>query len=132
MPRIHLASVFVDDQDRALAFYTDVLGFRPMADVPLGADRWLTVVSADEPDGTQLLLEPNSNNAARTYQRALFRQQIPATSFAVDDADYEYERLTDLGAHMIGPPTDTGKVKVLVVDDTCGNWIQLAEQLETD
>lgn len=129
MPRITLASVFVDDQDRALAFYTTVLGFQPKVDVPIGEARWLTVVSVDDPDGTQLVLEPNGNSAARTYQKALYKQHIPATSFAVDDVDYEYDRLTDLGAQTTGPPTEVGRVKLLVVDDTCGNWIQLAEEL---
>ena len=123
--KIKLTSVFVDDQDKALKFYTEVLGFVKKLDFPLGKFKWLTVVSPEEPDGTQLLLEPNDNPAARTYQQAIFEQGIPTTSFAVEDIQKEYERMKKLGVVFSMEPTKTGPVTVAVFDDTCGNLIQL-------
>ena len=125
--RIYLSSVFVDDQDKALAFYTDVLGFVKKEDVPVGEFKWLTVVSPDEPDGVQLLLEPNNNPAAQTFQAAIFEQGIAATSFAVADIQREYERLQSLGVRFTMPPTPMGPATVAVFDDTCGNLIQIAQ-----
>ena len=127
MLRIVVTSVFVDDQAKALAFYTDKLGFVPKTDLPLGGARWLTVASAADPGGVELLLEPNGNEVASTYQRGLKAQGIPATSFAVDDLEPEYHRLVDLGVEFTQPPTQMGPVTTAVLDDTCGNLIQLAQ-----
>lgn len=123
--RIHLTSVFVDDQDKALRFYTDVLGFVKKTEVPVGADRWLTVVSPQDPDGTELLLEPNGHPAVKPYQTALVEDGIPATSFAVDDVPAEFERLSELGVRFTQPPLAMGPVTTAVLDDTCGNLIQI-------
>ncbi len=123
--RIGLSSVFVDDQDKALAFYTEVLGFVKKADVPVGQFKWLTVVSPDELDGTELLLEPNDNPAAKTFQGAIFAQGIPLTAFAVDDIQREYERMKNLGVEFHMEPTKTGGPTIAVFDDTCGNLIQI-------
>ncbi|HET9380862.1 MAG TPA: VOC family protein [Streptomyces sp.] len=123
--RIHLTSVFVDDQEKALRFYTDVLGFVPKHDVPLGGDRWLTVVSPEEPEGTELLLEPSGHPAVRPYRTALAEDGIPATSFAVDDVHAEYDRLRGLGVRFTQQPLETGPVTTAVLDDTCGNLIQI-------
>ncbi|MEU9922495.1 VOC family protein [Streptomyces griseoluteus] len=125
--RINLASVFVDDQEKALRFYTEVLGFVTKADVPLGEYRWLTVVSPEQPDGTELLLEPDVHPAAKPYTAALRGDGIPATSFAVDDVRAEYERLRGLGVRFTQAPVAAGPVTVAVLDDTCGNLIQLAQ-----
>ncbi|QXC60711.1 VOC family protein [Aquihabitans sp. G128] len=125
--RINLLSVLVDDQAKALAFYTDVLGFLPKEDVPMGQHRWLTVVSAEEPDGPQVCLEPDEHPAAGPFKAALFEDGIPWTSFAVDDVAAEHERLTALGVTFTQPPTALGPVTIAVLDDTCGNLIQLAE-----
>src|SRR4051794_4401085 len=125
--RIHLSSVFVNDQRKAVRFYTEVLGFVKKNDVPIGEFSWLTVVSADEPDGTELLLEPNDNPAAKTYQEAIFAQGIPATSFAVADLQAEYDRLRGLGVVFRQPPASAGPVQIAVLDDTCGNLIQLIQ-----
>jgi predicted enzyme related to lactoylglutathione lyase len=122
---IKLTSVFVDEQEKALKFYTEVLGFVKKFDLPVGRFRWLTVVSPEEPDGTELLLEPNDNPAARTYQRAIFEQGIPATAFAVRDVQGEYERMKELGVAFTMEPTETGMATVAVFDDTCGNLIQI-------
>lgn len=124
--RITVTSVFVDDQDKALTFYTDTLGFLKKTDVPAGAARWLTVVSPEAPDGVELLLEPNQHPAAQAYQQALVADGIPATSFTVDDVQAEYDRLTGLGVTFTQPPTNMGPVTTAVLDDTCGNLIQLA------
>jgi catechol 2,3-dioxygenase-like lactoylglutathione lyase family enzyme len=124
--KIVLASVFVDDQAKALGFYTEVLGFVPKADVPLGESRWLTVVSADDPDGTELLLEPDHHPAVRPFKDALVSDGIPFTSFGVADVHAEYERLTGLGVRFTQAPTRMGPVTTAVLDDTCGNLIQLA------
>jgi catechol 2,3-dioxygenase-like lactoylglutathione lyase family enzyme len=123
--RIPLTSVLVDDQAKALAFYTDVLGFRPKVDVDLGEHRWLTVVSPEAPDGVQLLLEPDEHPAARTFKAALVEDGIPATAFEVEDVEGEYERLRGRGVRFTQPPTAMGPVTTAVLDDTCGNLIQL-------
>lgn len=123
--KIKLCSVLVDDQDRALDFYTNVLGFVKKEDMPAGEFKWLTVVSPEEPDGTELLLEPNQNPAAKTFQAALFEQGIPLTAFAVDDVEREYERLKALDVRFHTEPTPMGLSKVAVLDDTCGNLIQI-------
>ncbi|MFI9818316.1 VOC family protein [Saccharothrix variisporea] len=125
--RIHLTSVFVDDQAKAHAFYTDVLGFVTKHDVPLGTDRWLTVVSPEEPDGTELLLEPSSHPAVKPYKDALVEDGIPAASFAVTDLQAEYDRLTGLGVRFTQQPLESGPVVTAVLDDTCGNLIQLLQ-----
>ena len=124
--RIHLTSVFVDDQAKALAFYTDVLGFVKKTDVPTGEHRWLTVVSPEAPDGVELLLEPNDHPAAQAYQQAIVADGIPATSFAVDDVQAEFDRLSAKGVTFTQPPTEMGPVTTAVLDDTCGNLIQIA------
>lgn len=123
--KIKLASVFVDDQSKALDFYTDVLGFVKKQDIPVGSFRWLTVVSPDEPDGAELLLEPNDNPAAKTFQKAIFDQGIPLAAFAVDDVRLEHDRLKALGVRFQTEPTEMGSTTVAVLDDTCGNLIQL-------
>jgi catechol 2,3-dioxygenase-like lactoylglutathione lyase family enzyme len=124
--RINLASVFVDDQDRALAFYTDVLGFMRKNDLPAGEFRWLTVVSPDAPDGPELLLEPDNHPAAKPFKEALVADGIPFTSFAVDDARAEFDRLSGLGVRFTQEPLQMGPVTTAVLDDTCGNLIQIA------
>jgi len=126
--RITLTSVLVDDQEKALRFYTDVLGFVKKHDVPLGEDRWLTVVSPQDPDGIELVLEPSSHPAAKPFKDALAADGIPFTSFTVDDVRSEYERLRGLGVRFTQEPTDFGMVITAVLDDTCGNLIQLAQQ----
>lgn len=126
--RIHLTSVLVDDQDKALRFYTEILGFQKKTEVPIGEDRWLTVVSPDDPDGTELLLEPDKHPAARPFKEALVSDGIPFTSFAVDDVRKEFERLQGLGVRFTQEPVDMGQVTTAVLDDTCGNLIQLAHQ----
>jgi predicted enzyme related to lactoylglutathione lyase len=123
--RIKLSSVMVDDQDKALKFYTEVLGFAKKEDIPAGEARWLTVVSPEAPDGVELLLEPNSNPAAKTYQRALFEQVIPLTAFCVEDIQSEYERLQKLGVVFASEPRNMGTATIAVFGDTCGNLIQL-------
>jgi catechol 2,3-dioxygenase-like lactoylglutathione lyase family enzyme len=123
--RINLTSVFVDDQRAALAFYTDVLGFVKHRDVPIGDDSWLTVVSPDAPGGPELLLEPAGHPAVKPYRDALVQDGIPLAQFAVDDVSKEYERLSGLGVVFTQPPTDVGTAVMAVLDDTCGNLIQL-------
>ncbi|MFF3719402.1 VOC family protein [Streptomyces prasinus] len=123
--RIHLTSAFVDDQEKALRFYTEVLGFVKKHDVPLGEDRWLTVVSAEHPDGTELLLEPSRHPAVATYKTGLAEDGIPALSFAVDDVHAEFDRLRGLGVRFTQEPLEMGRVTTAVLDDTCGNLIQI-------
>jgi glyoxylase I family protein len=123
--KIRLSSVLVDDQEKALRFYTDVLGFVKKHDIPLGEDRWLTVVSPEGPPDVELLLEPNSNPAAKTFQQAIFEQGIPLTAFEVDDIQAEYERLRGRGVEFTMEPTSMGPTTVAVLNDTCGNLIQL-------
>jgi catechol 2,3-dioxygenase-like lactoylglutathione lyase family enzyme len=124
--KINLTSVMVDDQEKALHFYTDVLGFVKKMDLPMGEFRWLTVVSADDPGGVELLLEPNVFAPAKVYQAALKDAGIAATSFAVADVRKEHERLTAFGVVFTVPPKSMGPVTVAVFDDTCGNLIQIA------
>ncbi|QBJ97545.1 VOC family protein [Rhodococcus sp. ABRD24] len=126
--RIHLTSVHVDDQNKALAFYTDILGFTKKHEIPLGEHRWLTVVSPEDPDGTELVLEPDAHPAAQAYMKALVSDGIPITSFAVDDVQAEYERLQSLGVVFTQAPLTMGAVTTAVFDDTCGNLIQIASQ----
>ena len=123
--RIKLNSIFVDDQDRALAYYTNVLGFRKSKDVPVGEYKWLTVVSPEGPTDVELVLEPNSNPAARAYQESLFRQGIPITAFEVDDIAAEVARLKGQGVQFTMEPTPSGPVTIAIFADTCGNLIQL-------
>jgi catechol 2,3-dioxygenase-like lactoylglutathione lyase family enzyme len=125
MMRIVVASLFVDDQDKALEFYTKKLGFVKKHDVPAGKYRWLTLVSPDDPDGTELLLEPNEHPAAREYQKKIFADGIPATMFGVEDVHKEYERLVEAGVNFTMEPTTMGDVTIAVFDDTCGNLIQI-------
>jgi len=128
--RIELTSIFVDDQRKALTFYTDVLGFEKHLDIPLGENAWLTVRPAEAPDGPELLLEPSDHPAVKPYRDALVEDGIPLAQFAVDDLAAEHERLTGLGVVFTQPPTDVGTAHVAVLDDTCGNLIQLI-QLKT-
>ena len=123
--RINLTSVHVDDQEKAAAFYTEVLGFVKKQDFPVGQFKWLTVVSPEEPDGLELLLEPNDNPAARSYQQALFDQGIPHAAFAVDDIQQECARLKGLGVVFAMEPVQAGSAIQAMFDDTCGNLIQL-------
>jgi len=127
--KITLTSVLVDDQAKALRFYTDILGFQKKAQVPLGDYDWLTVVSPDQPDGPELLLEPDQHPAARPFKAALVADGVPYTSFAVADVKAEYDRLTNLGVVFTQPPTAMGPVVTAVLDDTCGNLIQIAQQV---
>ncbi len=126
--RIVVSSVFVDDQEKALAFYTTKLGFVKKEDIPLGEARWLTVVAPDAPDGVELLLEPDSHPAVGPFKRALMQDGIPFTSFAVDDIHSEYERLRSAGVQFSQPPVEMGPVTTAVLEDTCGNLIQLAQR----
>jgi len=123
--RIKLNSILVDDQAKALRFYTEVLGFRKKTEIPVGAYRWLTVVSPEGPDDLELSLEPNANPAGKTYQKALFDQKIPATAFEVTDIGAEYRRLSALGVAFTSEPARSGAVIAAVFSDTCGNLIQL-------
>ena len=126
--RINVMSVMVDDQAKALRFYTEVLGFTVKHEIPLGEHSWITVVSPEDPAGTQLSLEPDEHPAARPFKQALVDDGIPFTSFAVEDVSREYERLTGLGVRFTQPPTDMGPVTTAVFDDTCGNLIQIAAE----
>jgi catechol 2,3-dioxygenase-like lactoylglutathione lyase family enzyme len=126
--RINVTSVLVDDQDKALQFYTDVLGFVKKTEIPLGAARWLTVVSPEDTEGTELLLEPDGHPAAKPFKQALVEDGIPFTSFAVDDVRSEFERLRGLGVRFTQEPFEAGPVTTAVFDDTCGNLIQIASQ----
>ena len=126
MPRIDVTSVLVDDQDRALDFYTRVLGFVPKVDIPVGEYRWLTVVSEQAPDGPQLLLEPDAHPAAKPFKAALVADGMPYTTFTVDDVRAEAERLRGLGVRVVQEPAEMGPVVTAVIDDTCGNLIMLS------
>ena len=125
--RIYVTSVLVDDQAKALRFYTERLGFVKKNDIPLGSASWLTVVAPDQPDGTELLLEPDGHPAAKPFKDALVADGIPFTSFAVDDVQAEYERLRGLGVEFTQEPTAMGNVTTAVFDDTCGNLIQIVK-----
>jgi catechol 2,3-dioxygenase-like lactoylglutathione lyase family enzyme len=126
--RINLASVLVDDQAKALRFYTEILGFVKKEDVPVGEARWLTVVSPDDRDGTELLLEPDGHPAAKPFKQALVADGVPYTSFAVDDVIAEYDRLRALGTRFTQEPLEMGSITTAVLDDTCGNLIQIASR----
>lgn len=123
--KIKLNSVYISDQDKALKFYTEVLGFVKKNDIPLGKFRWLTVVSPDEPNGTELVLEPDENPAAKVFKKSIFEQGIPLTAFQVDDIEKEYARMKKLGVVFKKPPTNMGPVTLAMFDDTCGNYIQI-------
>lgn len=125
--KIGLTTVHVDDQDKALRFYTEVLGFQKKADVSNGPYRWLTVVSAGDPDGTQLLLESNADPAARAFQEARFSQNQPAAMFFTDDVRGDHERIQARGARFTMPPTDVPGSTIVILDDTCGNLIQISQ-----
>ena len=125
--RIVVTSVLVDDQDKALHFYTDVLGFVRKTDVPFGPARWLTVVSPEDPDGVELVLEPDEHPAVRPFKQALVEDGIPFTSFGVKDVNAEYKRLVGAGVRFTQPPVEMGPVVTAVFDDTCGNLIQIAQ-----
>ncbi|MEH7226090.1 VOC family protein [Bacillus sp. JJ1566] len=124
--KIIVTSLFVEDQDKALEFYSEILGFEIKHDVPMGEHRWITLVSPEVPEGTELLLEPNVHSAAKEYQKKIFADGIPATMFGVSDVHKEYERLKNLGVKFTMEPTNAGPVTIAVFDDTCGNLIQIA------
>ncbi|MFS0561519.1 VOC family protein [Terribacillus sp. 179-K 1B1 HS] len=125
--KIVVTSIFVDDQDKALTFYTETLGFVKKHDEPAGEFRWITLVSPEEQNGTELLLEPNNNPVAKEYQEKLFAQDIPATMFGVTDIEKEYKRLSERGVRFTTKPTEMGEVALAVFDDTCGNYIQIVQ-----
>jgi catechol 2,3-dioxygenase-like lactoylglutathione lyase family enzyme len=125
--RIYVTSVFVDDQEKALRFYTDVLGFKTKNDIPAGEARWLTVVSPEDPNGTELLLEPDAHPATKPFKAALVADGMPLTSFAVSDVRAEHERLVSRGVTFTQPPLEMGPVTAAVFDDTCGNLIQIVQ-----
>ena len=125
--KIKLTSVYVDDQEKALRFYTEVLGFVKKSDFSNGPFRWLTVASAEDPDGTELQLALNNNPAAKTYQEALFQQNQPAAMFFTSDLQADYDRMKTHGAEFTMPPTDVTASKIAMVKDTCGNLLQVTE-----
>lgn len=126
--RINIASVCVDDQEKGLRFYTEVLGFEKKQDIPMGKHRWITLVAPDQPDGVELCLEPDEHPAAKVFKSAMFKDGIPFTSFAVDDIEAEHKRLESLGVRFTQAPTDYGTVLAAVLDDTCGNLIQITQE----
>jgi len=126
--RIKITSVLVDDQDKALKFYTEVLGFVKKTEIPVGEHRWLTVISPEDPDGVELLLEPDEHPAAGPFKQALVEDGIPFTSFAVQDVREEYDRLRSAGVSFTQEPLEVGTVTMAVFDDTCGNLIQIASE----
>jgi catechol 2,3-dioxygenase-like lactoylglutathione lyase family enzyme len=126
--RINICSVAVDDQKKALRFYSETLGFQKKHDIPLGEHSWLTVVSPEDPNGTELALEPDEHPAVKPFKTALVEDGIPFTSFAVEDVAAEHKRLEALGVTFTQPPTDYGTVITAVFDDTCGNLIQIAQE----
>ena len=123
--RIKLTSIMVDDQDKAIRFYTETLGFLKKHEIPVGAYRWITVTSPEGPDDMELSLEPNANPAAKTFQQAMFEQHIPLAAFEVSDINAEYARLSGLGVVFTSKPASAGPVMIAVFSDTCGNLIQL-------
>lgn len=129
--KIRLTSVMVDDQDKALAFYTEVLGFLKKKEFPMGPYRWLTVVSPEDPAGAELSLEPNANPAGRDFQQAMFSQKIPVAAFQVDDLESEAMRLRKRGVVFVTEPMDVGAVWLAIISDTCGNLIQLYQPKQT-
>jgi len=126
--KIIVTSIFVQDQDKALKFYSEKLGFVKKHDVPMGKFRWITLVSPDHHDGTELLLEPNDHPAAKEYQKRIFSEGIPATMFGVEDVHEEYDRLIKLGVKFTMEPTKMGDLTLAVFDDTCGNLLQIIQQ----
>jgi predicted enzyme related to lactoylglutathione lyase len=126
--KIIVTSIFVEDQDKALEFYSETLGFVKKHDVPTGEFRWITLTSPDDQDGTELLLEPNNHPAAKEYQKKIFADGIPATMFSVADIQKEYERLLEKGVKFTMEPTKMGPITIAVFDDTCGNLIQIAQK----
>lgn len=126
--KIVVTSVLVDDQEKALQFYTNLLGFVKKHDIPMGHHRWLTLTSKGDPDGVELLLEPDEHPAAKPFKKALVTDGIPCTSFGVDDVKAEYDRLSKAGVHFTQPPVAMGPVTTAVLDDTCGNLIQIAQK----
>ncbi|MCM3398157.1 VOC family protein [Oceanobacillus profundus] len=126
--KIIVTSIFVEDQDKALQFYSETLGFVKKHDVPAGEFRWITLVSPDDQDGTEIVLEPNNNPIAKDYQNRLFEEGIPVTMFGVEDIHKEYERLLQLGVKFTMKPTKMGDITIAVFDDTCGNLIQIIQQ----
>jgi len=126
--KIIVTSIFVQDQDKALEFYSEKLGFVKKEDVPVGEFRWITLVSPDDQDGTELILEPNDHPAAKDYQKKLFADGIPATMFGVADIGQEYKRLMEKGVKFTLEPTEMGEVTIAVFDDTCGNLIQIVQK----
>jgi catechol 2,3-dioxygenase-like lactoylglutathione lyase family enzyme len=126
--KIKLTSVMVDDQDKALKFYTEVLGFVKKSDVPIGQFKWLTVVSPEGPEDIELLLEPNAHPAAQAFQKAMFADGIPLATFAVDDIQKEYDRMKALGVAFRSAPTKAGPVTITVFEDTCGNFLMLSQR----
>lgn len=125
--KIRLTSVFVDDQEKALKFYTEVLGFVKKKDFPVGAFKWLTVASPEEPDGVELLLEPDDNPAAKTFKTAVFQQGIPVATFFVEDIHQEHQRMQQLGVVFRQEPVQMGPTTIAVFEDTCGNLIQICQ-----
>ncbi|MFT8319760.1 MAG: VOC family protein [Bacillus sp. (in: firmicutes)] len=126
--KIIVTSIFVQDQDKALAFYSEKLGFVKKEDVPVGEYRWITLVSPDDQDGTELLLEPNHRPAAKEYQKKISTEGIPAAMFGVADIHKEYKRLTEKGVKFTMEPTEMGAVTIAIFDDTCGNLIQILQK----
>ena len=129
--KIKISSVFVDDQEKALQFYTDILGFTKKSDIPAGEYRWLTVVSPEALEGMELLLEPNVHEAAKAYQKALYEDGIPATMLFVDDLKEEFDNLKKRGVNFIMEPTESDSISMAVLDDTCGNLIQLVQEYQS-
>lgn len=125
--KIYVTSIFVDNQDKAEKFYTEVLGFKVKHNIPMGANRWLTVVSKEDPDGTELLLEPSDHPAVGPYKKALAADGIAAHSFQVQDLEAEHKTLSERGVEFVTEPMDAGPVNMAVFDDTCGNLIQLIQ-----
>jgi catechol 2,3-dioxygenase-like lactoylglutathione lyase family enzyme len=127
--KIVLTSILVDDQERALQFYTNILGFQKKTDIPLGLHRWLTVVAGEDPNGVELVLEPDEHPAAKPFKRALVEDGIPFTSFGVEDVQAEYDRLRQAGVEFTQPPVAMGPVITAVFADTCGNLVQIAQKV---
>lgn len=128
--KIVLTSVIVNDQNKALKFYTEILGFVKKKDFPVGKFKWITVVSPEEKNGTELLLEPDDNQLSKNFQKGIFEQGIPATSFGVSDVDKDFERLKALNVKFTMEPTQMDNVKVAIFEDTCGNLIEISQELD--
>ena len=130
--KIYVTSIFFDDQDKAEKFYTEVLGFTVKHNIPLGENRWLTVVSPEDPEGTELLLEPSDHPATKPFKDAIVADGIPTHSFQVQDLDAEWKKLSEKGVKFVAEPMDAGPVQMAVFDDTCGNLIQLIQMKDTE